>query len=1757
MVLLTMAEFCLSSARIRVLGIFVLLAFGNLGRIRGTVCPKVLGYDAFPDLDLVSGDLAGPIPNPDVDCNLRWNCIAYIYVTSSMTSGWHAQYVGQGWTKSAAVTSTVYFPNVCLYQKVPDTTCPPMAGYSVQSNTYVVAPDMTAFVTDPAIACNKDPACKSFDYVSSWVKDPFFYTLVGKGVLKAANSPTNSYQGICSYVKLQSPPPRPPMPPPPRPLPPLPKPPPPQPVTVCPKVLGYDAFPDLDYVNGDLAGPIPNPDVDCNLRWNCIAYIYVTSSMTSGWHAQYVGQGWTKSAAFTSTTPLPNVCLYHKVPDTTCPPMAGYSVQSNTYVVAPDMTAFVTDPAIACNKDPACKSFDYVSSWVRDPFFYTLVGKGVLKAANSPTNSYQGICSYVKLQSPPPRPPLPPLPKSPPPQPAPPLPLPPFPKPSPPSPRPSPPLLPSPPSPRPPLPLPPSPPSPTPPSPPPSPFPPSPSPPPSPPSPSPPRPSPPSPLPPSPAPRPPPRPPKPPTTTVCSPASGYTVIPDVTHSGDDIPNGYLSGSTATDCTARPKCLAFTSDGVMKAKPYPVIDAPGKCLYIRSAVLYHSDVCGALSEAYGINFLQNLGQAVDFPEVIDLYKEADCDPKMCTYIHGKYDTYDISDWGSTPVILQAGWKANGCTYIWMNEATGCPPLSGYHSGTPDVGHDKDDIPTSTINSAADAAAKCLVDATCQGITTYMAGASYLLKSQIFPLKVIAKSRFGERGCAYIKKTGGCPTVAYYTVIPDMDSNTSALSTGSPSTPPATLAGTCTGIPYCLGFNSDGELKTAPYPLVSSPGTCFYVKTAYLYDSATCGAVLDIYNYAPAGYKGKLPIDMQKLFRDAGCNTKICHYWTQKYNIWQYTDYWSMPGPESDAWQYLKCWDVQQGCNRYPGFLATIGVAHNNNFLGQAGSDRGGYNWCRFQSNCVAFDTLGRTMTEYFPLQPSPGFCVYIRAVTTPPSPPAPPPRPPRSPPPRPPRPPPPLPPGLASVTASYGADFNTVALSLTTNGTLNNNAIWDFVDVFKERVSLTWGIPIAQVFVTALYVNGVLVDLSTLDPYTYRRSAIEVEQGKIGMTNFVGVRTVDISGHSMSDLRALGLTQLVQLGDWQPLEYDQLTDLKAHEEEILQALRETEPSESRKQRHRRLVDTSGDSASMNFTVTQTIEVPLPPSPPPRPPNPPGISESPSPPPPPPRPPRPPPVPPQTLGALAAATNSTVIQRPNAPPSPPLPSVPTIPPPPAPLPPPAPPDPPPLPPPNMPPPSPPPRNWSPPPPPPPPPSTTRPPPISPPPSPSPLPSPPPPSPPLSPPVPPPPSPSPSLPPPPTPQPPSPSPPSPTIPSSPVLSPSPPSPSPPPPSPLPSKPPSPRPSPPSPPPPSPLPSIPPSPRPSPPSPLPSPPPPPSPSPAPPSPPPPQPPNIPPPRRSPRTWSPPPPPPPPPSTTRPPPISPPPSPSPLPSPPPPSPPLSPPVPPPPSPSPSLPPPPTPQPPSPSPPSPPNPFPPVLSPSPPSPSPPPPSPLPSIPPSPRPSPPSPPPSPPPPPSPSPPSPRSPPPPPPLPPVIWATSASSGQPKGIADGATKVVGPPQKAVLKLRSCEVRPSAALGWTPASRKASSRFLAVSFDRTPPVTGAQARSVGVYLIYTGSLRPLITAVKLLVVPVAEADNTFTVPIFDITRGDISPVLVCPGPTHFNISASIVTKRSSLSTSAFTSAAIVGARVEFNGNPVDAVTDLPMVAAVGLYTP
>lgn len=70
------------------------------------------------DMDFVGPALAGPIPDPAVDCNLRWNCAVYSWVTSYIEDAWYYQYIYMGWTKSAAdVTSTIQNIGMCAYTK--------------------------------------------------------------------------------------------------------------------------------------------------------------------------------------------------------------------------------------------------------------------------------------------------------------------------------------------------------------------------------------------------------------------------------------------------------------------------------------------------------------------------------------------------------------------------------------------------------------------------------------------------------------------------------------------------------------------------------------------------------------------------------------------------------------------------------------------------------------------------------------------------------------------------------------------------------------------------------------------------------------------------------------------------------------------------------------------------------------------------------------------------------------------------------------------------------------------------------------------------------------------------------------------------------------------------------------------------------------------------------------------------------------------------------------------------------------------------------------------------------------------------------------------------------------------------------------------------------------------------------------------------------------------------------------------------------
>ncbi|GIL54756.1 hypothetical protein Vafri_10460 [Volvox africanus] len=206
-------SFLSPTTMIKVLGIFVALAFGNLGRIRGTQCPDAPGYTYRADIDFDGPALAGPIANPDADCNLRWNCYVYVLVMPYITDPSYNSFIGLGWTKSDDVTP-MYNEGMCAYTKNAETYCPPVAGFTVQVDTMVSGSDIGSYVADPVTACKTDPNCKGFDWVSSWVTDSAYYNKVGMGLPKSATSPTTRMQGLCAYTRMPGPPspPRPPMP---------------------------------------------------------------------------------------------------------------------------------------------------------------------------------------------------------------------------------------------------------------------------------------------------------------------------------------------------------------------------------------------------------------------------------------------------------------------------------------------------------------------------------------------------------------------------------------------------------------------------------------------------------------------------------------------------------------------------------------------------------------------------------------------------------------------------------------------------------------------------------------------------------------------------------------------------------------------------------------------------------------------------------------------------------------------------------------------------------------------------------------------------------------------------------------------------------------------------------------------------------------------------------------------------------------------------------------------------------------------------------------------------------------------------------------------------------------------------------------------------------------------------------------------------------------------------------------------------------
>lgn len=73
--------------------------------------------------------------------------------------------------------------------------------------------------------------------------------------------------------------------------------------------------------------------------------------------------------------------------------------------------------------------------------------------------------------------------------------------------------------------------------------------------------------------------------------------------------------------------------------------------------------------------------------------------------------------------------------------------------------------------------------------------------------------------------------------------------------------------------------------------------------------------------------------------------------------------------------------------------------------------------------------------------------------------------------------------------------------------------------------------------------------------------------------------------------------------------------------------------------------------------------------------------------------------------------------------------------------------------------------------------------------------------------------------------------------------------------------------------------------------------------------------------------------------------------------------------------------------------------------------------------------------------------------------------------------------------------------------------------------------------------------------VPLF-VADTDAAIVYTCPGLTYFTLNTTIMAERVGLTNTELRHGSVVGARLQFNGAAVAAVSDLPHVAAVGLVS-
>ncbi|GIL59374.1 hypothetical protein Vafri_14249 [Volvox africanus] len=228
--------------------------------------------------------------------------------------------------------------------------------------------------------------------------------------------------------------------------------------------------------------------------------------------------------------------------------------------------------------------------------------------------------------------------------------------------------------------------------------------------------------------------------------------------------------------------------------------------------------------------------------------------------------------------------------------------------------------------------------------------------------------------------GCPLVAGF-----LGPFNSTDHTGDDMLSSADPLGDCTLRPNCLGVNSKGLLKSKTSPTANVSGVCLYLRNATFFNSASCGAMLEVYGVVPGSSWGQLAnaAGLQTIFTNANCNIRACTYYQTKYGTINSTSWGSLPTSLQTSWTKYGCNSVVQKCPAIPGYMATPDTDHTGDDIANAGSAAAAATQCASNPSCQAFNNAGVMKSKAYPVNAAAaGSCLYtkIQGYVWPPSPP---------------------------------------------------------------------------------------------------------------------------------------------------------------------------------------------------------------------------------------------------------------------------------------------------------------------------------------------------------------------------------------------------------------------------------------------------------------------------------------------------------------------------------------------------------------------------------------------------------------------------------------------------------------------------------------------------------------------------------------------------------------------------------------------------------